>query len=205
MVTPVNFLTISILIIWLGIATILGTFGIFAADPSQPPVYLLLAVGGPVALFIAFYALSSHFRKYVLKIDLRLLTAIQAWRVVGAQFIVLYVYGLLPGHFAWPAGLGDLAVGAIAPFVVWSMVVSSPHWRRNVIVLNVLGLLDFVVAIAFGVLGASTPYGLLAGEATTDIMNVMPLSLIPTFFVPFFIVLHILSLLKLRYNKGKNW
>ena len=202
MVSPVSFLTFSILIIWLGVAAILGTLGVFAADPSQPPVYLLLAVGGPVALFIAFYCLSSQFRRSALNIDLRLLTAIQGWRVLGVQFIVLYVYGLLPGNFAWPAGLGDLIIGAAAPFVVWSIVVSSPHWRRNVIVLNVLGLLDFVGAISFGVLSASTPYGLLAGEATTDIMNVMPLSLIPTFLVPFFIVLHILSLLQLRYNKG---
>lgn len=204
MVTPVNFLTIAILIIWLGIAAILGTFGVFAADPAQPPIYLLLAVGGPVASFVCFYCLSSQFRKQALKIDLRLLTALQGWRVIGAQFIVLYVYGLLPGNFAWPAGLGDLFVGAAAPFVVWSIVVSSPHWRRNVIALNIIGLLDFAGAIFFGVLGASTPYGLLAGEATTDIMNVMPLSLIPTFLVPFFIVLHILSLLQLRYNKATN-
>lgn len=202
MTGPVNFLTISILIIWLSIAAILGTFGVFAADPSQPPIYLLTAIGGPVALFIALYCLSSQFREGALKVDLHLLTAMQGWRVIGAQFIVLYVYGLLPGHFAWPAGLGDFVIGLAAPFVVWSMVTSSPHWRRNVILLNVFGLLDFAGAICFGVLGASTPYGLLAGEATTNIMNVMPLSLIPTFGVPFFIVLHILSLLQLRYNKG---
>ena len=30
----------------------------------------------------------------------------------------MYTYGVLPGIFAWPAGLGDMAIGATAPLVL---------------------------------------------------------------------------------------
>src|SRR2546426_6245533 len=50
----------------------------------------------------------SKVRTLALRLDLRLLTAMQAWRVVGAMFLVLLSFGFLPGTFAWPAGIGDL-------------------------------------------------------------------------------------------------
>jgi hypothetical protein len=74
----------------------------------------------------------------------------------------------------------------------------APGWQKHVVLLNVLGLLDFVGAIGGGVLGGNSPIGLLRGDVSTDIMEELPLSLIPTFFVPFWIVLHTISLIKIR-------
>src|SRR5262249_11237234 len=34
----------------------------------------------------------------------------------------LYVHGVLPGAFAWPAGLGDIAIGVTAPWVALALV-----------------------------------------------------------------------------------
>ena len=67
----------------------------------------------------------------------------------------------------------------------------------HVVWLNIAGLIDFVGAIGTRVLIGSTPIGLLVREVTTDIMNVMPPSLVPTFLVPFWIVLHIISLVQI--------
>ena len=64
--------------------------------------------------------------------------------------------------------------------------------------LNILGLLDFVGAIGGGVLSGGTSIGILRSDVTSDIMQTLPLSMIPTFAVPFWIVLHIISLIKLR-------
>jgi hypothetical protein len=100
----------------------------------------------------------------------------------------------LPGT----AGIGDLIVGAYAPFVVLVMSRRTPGWRKHIVMLNVLGLFDFVGAIGGGVLAGSSPIGILRGEVTTDIMQKLPLSLIPTFAVPFWIILHIVSLIKVR-------
>src|SRR6185437_8157592 len=52
---------------------------------------------------------------FVLALDLRFVAAVQAWRWAGLEFLTLYTYGILPGVFAWPAGLGDMIVGFSAP------------------------------------------------------------------------------------------
>ncbi len=47
--------------------------------------------------------------------DLRFITATHAWRFGGFAFLVLDTYGVL---LAWPAGLGDMAIGAAAPWML---------------------------------------------------------------------------------------
>ncbi len=94
---------------------------------------MLAAVAGPPLIFAAAYRASRRFRDFVLAIDLRLLTAVQRWRVIGVMFLAFYAFGLLPGLFAWPAGVGDAAVGLAAPFVLLAMLRRSPTWRRQVL------------------------------------------------------------------------
>lgn len=183
---------------WAALSFILNVLGVLANPPDKPPIALLLAVIGPPILFAIAYSLSARVRTLSLSLDLRLLTAMQAWRIIGAMFLVLMMFRLLPGTFAWPAGVGDLIVGAYAPFVVLVMSRRTPGWRKHIVLLNVLGLLDFVGAIGGGVLAGSSPIGILRGDITTDIMQKLPLSLIPTFAVPFWIILHIISLIKVR-------
>ena len=182
---------------WAAFSLILNILGVFATHPDKPPLPLLIAVVGPPIFFVIAHRLSATVRTHSLSLDLRLLTAMQAWRVIGALFLVLLSFGLLPGTFAWPAGLGDVMVGAYAPFVVLAVSRRTPGWHRHVVLLNVLGLLDFVGPIGSGVLSGRSPIGLLRGDVTTDIMQELPLSLIPTFAVPLWIVLHIISLIKL--------
>ena len=56
-----------------------------------------------------------------------------------------------------------------------------------------------LVAVTLGVLNAVGPWGLLSdGLVTTDQLTRLPLSLIPTFGVPFLLVVHLLSLARLR-------
>ena len=62
------------------------------------------------------------------------------------------------------------------------------------IVWNVLGSVDLVLAVTLGVLASRSPVGILAGDVTTRLMGQFPLSLIPTFFVPLLLILHLISL-----------
>src|SRR5215831_21146966 len=157
--------------VWAVLLLILNILGVFATPPDKPPLPLLIAVVGPPIFFVIAYRLSVKVRTHSLSLDLRLLTAMQAWRVIGALFLVLLSLGFLPGTFAWPAGLGDVIVGAYAPFVVLAVSRRTPGWYRHVVLLNVLGLLDFVGAIGSGVLSGRSPLGLLRGGVTTDIMQ----------------------------------
>ena len=115
--TETNTLTLWLVIIaWAALSLILNVIGVFATHPDKAPLPLLIAVLGPPILFLIAYYSSAKVRTLSLSLDLRLLAAIQAWRVIGAMFLVLMSFGLLPGTFAWPAEIGDIIVGTYAPF-----------------------------------------------------------------------------------------
>jgi hypothetical protein len=127
--------------------------------------------------------------------------AIQAWRWAGLGFLSLYANGILPGLFALPAGLGDMAIGFSAPWIVLSLVRNSLFAAsRRFMIWNILGITDFVVAITMGTLasGAFPGISALVGNVTTSPMARLPLVLIPTFMVPFFTMLHLTALFQAR-------
>ena len=191
-----------ILAAWFLVVVAAGFAGAFESGPSRPPLAVLVAVAGPPLIFGAAYRVSRRFRDFALAIDLRLLTAIQSWRVIGVMFLAFYAFGLLPGLFAWPAGVGDAAVGLAAPFVLLAMLRGSPTWRRQVVWLNVAGLLDFIGAVGTGVLSSNNSIGLVGDGAARVSLGSLPLSLIPTFAVPLWTILHIVSLLQLARMAG---
>jgi hypothetical protein len=98
--------------------------------------------------------------------------------------------------------VGDVLVGVYAPIVALKVARRAPGWVRHVVLLNILGLIDFVGAIGGGVLSGESPLGLLRGPVSPDVMLRLPLSLIPTFGVPVWTILHIISLLQVRRMAG---
>lgn len=183
---------------WLLAVLVGGAMGVFEAGAGRPPLALLTAVVGPLGLFGLAYRVSAEFRRFVLGLDLRLLTAVQAWRVLGGTFLFLYAFGLRPALFALPAGLGDVAVGVAAVFVLQAMITGHPRWRRWVLLLNLGGLLDFVGAVATGVLTSNSSLAVFAPSTPMPSMGMPPLSLIPTVLVPLWVLIHVASLLQLR-------
>jgi hypothetical protein len=124
---------------------------------------------------------------------------LQHWRVLGFGFLTLYFYGVLPGLFAWPAGLGDVLVGLMAPFVVLRLrkdasFATSAAFTR----FHYLGLLDFAVAVVTVGLAAGSFPALIPSGVTGAPMDVWPLNLFPSFGVPIFIILHLTVLFKVR-------
>lgn len=191
-------LLLAILAVWLFTVIVLGAAGVFVSSPTQPPLAIAIAVAAPPLLFALAYNGSARFRDLALSLDLRWLTAIQAWRVIGGSFLFLYAFGVLPGLFAWPAGVGDALVGFSAPFVAMAVVRQSANWQRRVLWLNVAGLTDFVFAVGTGVLASNSAIALLPNAADYASMGALPLSIVPTFGVPLWTIFHIISLLQLR-------
>ena len=187
----------TILAIWLAAVFAFGAAGAFTTAPGQPPLPILFAATVPLALFFAAYGLSRSFREFALGADLRLLTAVQAWRAGGLGFLALYTYGVLPGLFAWPAGLGDIAIGVTAPWIAFALVRDRAFAGSSRFALwNWLGILDLVVAVSMGVLSSGlVPH--LVSVSTTP-MSQLPLVLIPAYLVPLFLMLHSVALFQAR-------
>jgi hypothetical protein len=124
------------------------------------------------------------------------LIGVQLYRTLGVIFLILYAGGKLPGLFAWPAGLGDVLVGVLAP------VVAIAYWRgprKNadlVLAWNLFGLADLVVAVMTGMLTSPSPFQLFAFDLPNELASQFPLVLVPVFLVPLSILLHLASLTK---------
>jgi hypothetical protein len=186
------------LVAWFALVMLLGASGVFVGHPGQPPFAIAIGVGAPLLLFFAWLRLSPAFRAFVLSLDLRLITAMQAWRWAGLGFLSLYAHRVLPAMFALPAGVGDMAVGFAAPWMVLTLL-HRPDFAasRAFVRWNVLGMLDLAVAIALGTLSASLSTG-APGEITTAPMATLPLLIIPAFLVPLFLMLHAAALMQGR-------
>src|SRR5262249_52813764 len=69
----------------------------------------------------------------------------------------LYATDKMPGLFAWPAGVGDVIVGVLAPVVALAYARDARRNAGRVTAWNVLGILDLVVAITTGFITSPSP------------------------------------------------
>ena len=191
-------LVLTALAVWLALVLILGDRGLFTRPPGRPPLPILLGALVPVVVFILAFRFSEAFRGFVLAFDPRLGAAIQGWRFAGVGFLALYAHAVLPGSFAWPAGLGDMAIGITAPWVMLALI-QRPGFAASklFIVWNLLGMLDLIVAVGSGGLNSLLAQG-TQNEITTRPMSAMPLVLIPEYFFPIFFMLHLSALFQAR-------
>src|SRR5712691_613975 len=184
--------------VWLVLVLLLGAGEVFVTPRGTPPLPLLIAVAAPVIAFLAAFWISRSFREFVLSADLRLMVGVQAWRFAGFGFLALYTYGILPGLFAWPAGLGDIAIAIAAPWILLNLI-QRPGFAssRAFVAWNVLGILDLVVAVSMGAL-ATLLAANVTGAVTSAPMAHLPLVLVPAFLVPAFIMMHLAALFQAR-------
>lgn len=191
-----------VLALWLVVVLVLGAGGAFVTPLGTPPLPILIGVTVPITVFLAGYWLSSLFRNFILAADLPFLAGIQAWRFVGFGFLALYAHGVLPGVFAWPAGLGDVAIGVTAPWIIAALL-RRPRFAasKGFIAWNLLGVLDLVVAVGVGALSYVLA---VPDEVTTRPMTELPLVLIPAYLVPIFVMLHAAALFQARHLTGQS-
>jgi hypothetical protein len=190
------------LALWFGFVFLLGRQGRFVGPPGSPPLPIFFGFAIPLAVFFAAYFGWAAFRAFVLTADLRLVTGVQAWRFAGMGFLSLYAHGILPGLFAFPAGLGDMAIAISAPWMVLGLIRNSSFaTSRRYLTWNILGIIDLVVAVTMGTLCSGFLRG-LTGNITTSPMSQLPLVLIPGYFVPLFIMLHFIALAQVRRLVG---
>jgi hypothetical protein len=185
-------LTTRLIFVWFLFSLTASALHLFRTEPDQPPIPIGLAVLIPIGFFVIWSATSQPFRQFLLSLNPRALTFVQAWRIAGFVFLVLYTYNILPGQLALPAGWGDIAIGATAPLV--ALKLTNPNHRKSFILWQLLGITDLVNAVGMGVAARFiNPHGI-----ATSAMTVLPMSLIPTFAVPLFMILHFISIAQAR-------
>ena len=128
------------------------------------------------------------------------LIGLQLFRAIGGVFLIEMVRGNIPGIFAYPAGLGDLAVAFVAAAVLIKYWDADRIPGAAVALVIVLGVADFLSAFFFGFGSSETPVQLFFPEVPNRVI-VFPTGLIPLFLVPYAIFFHTLSWLSYRKFK----
>ena len=184
-----------LIIFWLLGVVALGASGLLAQDDGLSQLLLPTMIALPFAVFGIAWQTSEPFREQVLAIDIGVLVILHSWRMIGAGFLLLYAYDVLPGLFAWLAGLGDMLAAVGAVLIGTTLLKGGKVSRVTLLGWNSFGLLDFAIAVVIGTLLRSTWLG---GTVNTDAMAQLPLSLIPTIIVPLYGITHLIIYLQLR-------
>ena len=194
----------ALLVAWFFAALALSWSGFYQGVPSRVPTiqYGLLI---PIAAGVILFWRSPLLRRTIEAVPQSWIAGIQAYRVEGLIFLILYAGGRLPATFALPAGVGDVIVGLLASIVGIAYMGGargSSVWLRA---WNLLGIADLVVAVKTGFLTSPSPLQLLALDRPNELIGAWPLAMIPVFLVPLSLLLHLASLQKLRQMERDRW
>jgi len=186
---------LAIVAVWFLAAFGVGVMDIFY-QPGAPPVTVGLFLLVPIVGFTLAYAVSTRMRRVVDQIPLWLITIAHVWRFVGLGFVIGALVHVLPPQFGYPEGLGDVVAALFCLPLAFAIRKGShsPRPRAAFVAWNVFRLIDLLSAISLGILYSPSSFGVLRTDISTELMTRFPVNLIPTFFVPLFILFHMLAL-----------
>jgi hypothetical protein len=182
-----------LLAIWAIATTVLAWRGFFLNRPGAklPPVGVNLIV----ALLVLGLCIGASPSLRRLLSNQANIVRLHLWRLEGLVFLILMVQGQVPALWALPAGLGDVIVGATAPWI--ARRVNRPGGRRRVIAWTLFGMGDLVIAVTLGVMTNPGPTQVFHPIPSAVMLTQYPLALVPAFLVPLAFAFHAVSLLQL--------
>jgi hypothetical protein len=138
-------------------------------------------------------------RRAIDAVPLQWLVGVQFYRVLGGLFLIAYARDEMPGEFALPAGIGDIAVGLTAVAVAYLVATRGAQQTRTaVLAWCAFGIADLVVAVGTGFLSSPSILQQLALDDPNVAITRYPFVLIPTFLVPVSLLLHVYVIARLR-------
>ena len=186
-----------VLLGWLALSIALAAMDVYHVDSTAIPT-VQYAIVLPILIGSLLIWRSDAVARIIDAVPQQWLVSVQLYRALGVIFLILYATGKLPSLFAWPAGVGDIAIGLLAPVVGLAYARAPGDTAGLVRAWNVFGILDLVVAVTTGFMTAPSLIQPIEVQPNSDLMTVLPMVLIPVYLVPLSIVLHIASLAKLH-------
>ena len=186
----------GLLLVWFAAALALALAGAFRGVGQNVPT-IQFGIFVPIILGIALMWRSTTAQRLVEAVPQSWLIGVQFYRVLGLIFLLMLGEGRLPAVFALPAGLGDVAVGLLAPVVALAYARGAQGREALARAWNLLGLADLAVAVTVGFLSSPSPFQMLAFDAPNELISAFPLVMVPVFGVPLSVILHVASLVKL--------
>ncbi len=188
---------------WVGLAMVLGASGRLAFSPAFPAPLIGVLLAVPLLTAGVLALTSERVRTALLGVPLQLLIGLNAMRILGVLFLLDFVAGSLSGPFPFFAGLGDIVTGALAIPLALRIASSKEPSVRAIAGWNAFGVLDLIVAVGLGIASAAgSPLQLIHAGVGSQAMQYLPLCLVPTVLVPFYLLTHAIVAAQLRVRSG---
>jgi len=177
---------------WVVLMIGIAASGGFAPGVIGPVPGPVLGFGILVIAGLAAWFWWPAFRDTLLALPLSALIGINAFRIGGVFFFILFAQGRLSAPFAQSAGWGDIITGLFAiPLAAMAAAGTLPS-RRLIAAWNAFGALDLFTAILLGALSSpGTPFRLFTEGPGTVVMATLPWVMIPTILVPLWLLVHL--------------
>jgi hypothetical protein len=191
---------VTFLAIGFGYSTAIAAVGGFNVGKYALPL-LALSMVIPLVVGPTITLASPGLRRLISQPEVQpSVIVVHALRLIqGSVFVLMLPLGVLPAIFALPAGLGDVLVGLGA--LAASRWITSGR-RGRVVWWNVFGLLDLANATVLGVITVPGSLHVLQTSPSSALLLASPLTIIPTFCVPIYVLLHLISLRFLAVSRS---
>lgn len=188
--SPIALALVATMLLWGVAAFHLSRTDFFLATPGSTAPKVLLG-WLPAILLLIIVPFCPRLRNFAQTLSPARLVLLNAPRALtGVVMVHASLQGTLPGIFAFPAGLGGILVGLTAPWCAHALSLGSPTaapWARR---WTRLGLLDILLAMVLG--GLTGPGQPLSHPLPSTASTAFPLTLIPSFLVPLYLLTHLL-------------
>jgi hypothetical protein len=147
--------------------------------------------------------------RFALAFPLWLLLGLQTFRIGVELFLhQFWLAGLAPRMLTYEGANVDILVGVTAPLIAW-IAGKGRAGLRIALLWNILGLCSLTNVILRSVLTGPGPLNFLQGDLPNLLPVTFPYILLPGFFPPLAISLHVLAIRAIRRHlrdaKGPGW
>jgi len=138
-------------------------------------------------------------RAGLLQLPTPLMIGLNFGRVFAVLFLLLALQGRLAGPFPFFAGWGDIVTGVLAVPLLFAA--ADRKHTGAIMAWNLFGTADLVPAIFLGVTsGEGSPLQIFTTAPGSAAMQQLPWSFVPTVLVPFWLILHAVIWVQLRWH-----
>ncbi len=192
--------SILIIFVWLAFTNIIAMSGLLIDLSEMPPKLLLVTL--PPLVFILMLFLSKPFHELFESIGHFWIIYAQSFRIL-MEFILwlLYRYNVIPIQMTFEGRNFDILIGLSAPFVAYFCFIKKSWNDKVALVWNVTGLLLLANIVVVAVLSTPYPFRYFMNEPANTIVFHFPFVWLPSFVVPFALLLHLISLRRLLTSK----
>jgi hypothetical protein len=188
---------VGVLLLWTAVEIGIGVKG------SHLPVpFNLLMFAFTILLLAAIWLSAPAVRRVAAGTGFQSLIGMNAWRLGGFLFLLLYAADRLPFPFAPVAAVGDMITAVLAIGLLAKFRSGSAPNANLITAWNAFGILDLVVAVSLALLAVpGTPFQLFTQVPARSAFTELPWILVPAAIVPFLFFNHLAIFLRLRSER----